>query len=709
MKINQYRTSKILIKKLLDMISEFKKELAKLLTDCITQSIYGTDFRWEIFFNLWFRQHGSSLFFLFKKNLSVTNTQYVELFSLLSQHSRKKSSKNGKTKLLFYSTEHIKTTFTEVVSSLLEDYNPNDSSKISNFSKRYLDIFCSSVAVDMFFGSCAIFLPSGIEIDLEKITFDSGYIHSSGKSIFIRNIKKAKRNDFLESIKNHLNNNLYKEPVPFIVYSHEDFSKFDTESEELIEKGLELSKIYLDKMSMGSYRLSTIINEMQKSPDFESRLLIPDAGNYLKQHEFRKRNTIWLISDKSISGGIIRNPGANRYYICYEQLFKNDSPFFYFDENKPAWKSHTTLPHTLTAALINIARPFIDNGVICDPFSGTGTTWFEVKRIQLKNKIITSDLSPATRLLLSDNLSFFTLSSNELVKLKNDLKACYDRKILEGQYRMSFSDISPSKDPYIYAIELLNLLKSEQKDEDQEFILSVSFVKELINLPFITRIIFYLWLRSELRYQSGFKRKSITLESAFKESLNKLVEQIDMLIELKKDVEQEIKINGAFLCDSYIKSLSRYSYRLTPILIFKNKKDFIKNLKSEVTSSFDAKNLKANSIDFIICDPPYGFNTTEDNEDLANLYSDFIDKAILSLRPKGQLIICLPAESFTGRDLPYCTRSDLVSRLVIIKAHQHGRLVFRPAQSIPINSLVPPYYWESERALRRTILHFCFL
>jgi len=134
----------------------------------------------------------------------------------------------------------------------------------------------------------------------------------------------------------------------------------------------------------------------------------------------------------------------------------------------------------------------------------------------------------------------------------------------------------------------------------------------------------------------------------------------------------------------------------------------MKIIDVEVFSSIDASKFDCSPTDLIICDPPYGFNTNEDDDCLVDLYSVFLDKAIESLRPHGQLIICLPAESYTGRDLHYCTRSDIVSRQIITKAHKQGRLVYRPAQSFPISSLSPPYYWESERALRRTILHFCF-
>ncbi len=174
-------------------------------------------------------------------------------------------------------------------------------------------------------------------------------------------------------------------------------------------------------MSMGSHRLATIINDMQLVK-YKGKLFVPKPGNYQINHDFNKGRTLWLITDRSISGGQTRNPGNNRYYICYEQSLKNDSPFFFFDENKPAWKSHTTLPHSLTSALINIARPIPTEGVICDPFAGTGTTWIEVKRLQLPNKVHSSDLSPATELLLSDNIRFFSLSSNELIKRVDNQK-----------------------------------------------------------------------------------------------------------------------------------------------------------------------------------------------------------------------------------------------------------------------------------------------
>lgn len=684
-----------------------REEITNLLVKCIIESIDGCEFKWEKFFRKWFRENGNPLYFLFKKNLSVTNTQYVELFSLIIKYSTYDIEQNSNAKLLFYSTDHVKVTFTETVTALLEDYDPLNTSKISTFADRYLDIFYNTIAVDMFFGSCAVFIPKGISVNLDKIVFDSGYIHSAGHSVFIRNIKKAKKNEFYDSLDTHLARyNAGENDIPFIVYAHEDFSDHDKDSHDLIDKGIEQCKIFVEKMSMGSHRLSSILDEMHLTR-YKDKLLIPKAGSYLTNHTFKKGRTIWLILDRSLSGGQISNPGNNRYYICYEQSIKNDSPFYFFDENKPAWKSHTTLPHSLSAALINAAHPIKSEGIICDPFAGTGTTWLEIKRLKTTNKIICSDLSPASSILLSDNIKFFNYSSTELLCLVEFLNSCCpsDIPVSTAQHEL-FPEVEKST-PYNVAISMLKKLKEEQKDEDQEYFLSGTFVNELNNCKFNIRIIFYIALRAQLRFQGGYKRKSVDFNMAFKKSLNKLIEQTNMLIVLKNEVETS-GIDLSETTEPYLKTLGTYSYKLTPTLMFKELSELLSNIGSEVLSGIDARKIEANSIDLIICDPPYGFNTHEEDGGLAKLYSEFIDKAIASLRPNGQLILCLPAESFTGRDLPYCTRSDLISRQILVKAHQQGRLVYQIAKSLPHCSLSPPYYWESERALRRTILHFRF-
>ena len=111
-------------------------------------------------------------------------------------------------------------------------------------------------------------------------------------------------------------------------------------------------------------------------------------------------------------------------------------------------------------------------------------------------------------------------------------------------------------------------------------------------------------------------------------------------------------------------------------------------------------------MDVILCDPPYGFNTTEGQLELGQLYAEFIFAAVRAVRNRGHLIICLPAESYTGQDLPYCTRSGLVTGQVLSAARVLDKHIFRSARLVPNTLFSPPYYWESEKALRRIILHF---
>lgn len=691
---------------------EYRKIQISRLSECIKESIDGNEFQWDNFFKLWYRKYGTPYFFLFKKNLGVTNTQNLELFSLIALHSKNLLFPPENSKLLFYTTEHIKTTFTEAVMNLTEGFEISNVDRIYRFSEKYIDIIGSSVAVDMFFGSCAVFIPGGIETNLSLIVAESGYLHSAGKSIYVRNIAKARKSNFFESLKTHIQNITdiplkNHEKIPFIVYSHEDFSGYDKDHSELITKGIDQCKLYVEKMSMGGSRLTYILQEIRDDVYLKNYISIPEAGNYLEHQKFHSKNTIWLITDRSTSGGQINNPGQQRYYICYHQEYKNDSPFYYFDENKPAWKSHTTLPHSLTSALLNIARPFINNGKICDPFCGTGTTWFEIKRLGLSNPINCSDLSPSAQLLALDNLHFFQLTERSLSILYKQIDSIVDFQENKGQYTINFSNTQLLDNFYQTALNLLNELKRTQPDEDQEFNFSSSFVNKLDDLTFENRIIFYLVLRAELRFQGGFKRKAMTFEEALRKSINEILNQIKMLIELKNEISNGIVDDDKN--ETFIKVQGTYSIKLIPKLVSNSKYIDDKCIFTEIKSGDDARKLEPNSNDLIICDPPYGFNTSENEDDLADLYSEFIEKAIRSLKPHGQLIMCLPFESFTGRNLPYCTKKDLVSRLIIIKAHQLNRRIYSPALSYPKAFHLPPYYWESDKALRRVIIHFHFI
>lgn len=681
---------------------------AKRLAECISASIdpQHNEFLWDAFFRSWYREQGTPLYFLFRKHLGVTNVQYAELIELIQNLATDTTTNLPVGQLVFQTTESLKATIVETVNSLLDIPKSRRASHIDRFAKLYADVFVGTAAVDMFYCSSAVFLPPGLNLDLERLCAQSGYVHSAGRSIYIRNIKKARQQDFELSIESHLaKQGTSSTPTPFVVYAHEDFSDFDKEAKDQINRGIDSTKLYVEKMSMGGYRLSQVVQDLRAR--FKGRLEVPRPGSYKKEHKFQGSRTIWLVGDRSISNASILNPGGDRYYICYEQYAKNDSPFFFFDENKPAWKSHTTLPHSLTAALLNVTLPHASASVICDPFGGTGTTWFEAKRISPQAKVISSDLSPVTPQLVADNLRFFLADVMELRTIHGQLM-----QTLEAIRRGIVSDEQPSLldgpeegttsiTAYISAKDLLDRLRNEQPTEEQEFEFTDEFVAELARQSYLCRLLFYTALRAELRYQGSYKRNSMTRSKAFERSLEEIVLQTTKHLQTREKLaEGDEKPEHC-----YVRFQGTYSPVVVPSIFVDNLQSLERQLAKEVRVA-DATTLRQGSLDIVVCDPPYGFNTTEESSTLAQLYSDFLDAAILSLRSGGHLIIALPAESYTGRELPYCTKSGLLISQILVKARKLDRHLFMPAAGVPHKLLRPPYYWEAERALRRTILHF---
>ena len=304
-------------------------ELKNLLAACIEKSLAEDthDFQWNAFFRQWFREKGTPCFFLFKRHLGVTNAQYVELFSLLEANCIDVATTKIKQQLLFHTTAQMKATIVDSISMLLDVPVEHRKAQTIAFAERYCELFASTVVVDMFYCSCAVFVPPTVSVDLFQVCADAGYVHSVGQSVYVRNIKKARKNDFYSNLEQHLKTVPSSElPVPFVVYAHEDFSGYDKEAREQIGRGIEHTKLYLEKMSMGGYRLAQVVHDMRKH--FDERLNIPEPGPYDQVHNFEKSRTLWLICDRSVSAGNPMTPGSERYYICYEQIAKNDSPFF---------------------------------------------------------------------------------------------------------------------------------------------------------------------------------------------------------------------------------------------------------------------------------------------------------------------------------------------------------------------------------------------
>ncbi len=673
-----------------------------LFARTLAESTQSNKFRTDTFFATWFRRHGFALFFLFKKNLSVTNIQFSELLALVKEHARLKDGTHAG-QLLFYSTEEFEK-FLEVIVVPLVEGAPASGANFEQIAGLYQSIVEKIVVVNAYHGSCAIFLPPELTLDLVRVCAESGYVHSCGRSIYVRNIEKAKQSDFFDAIESYLQR--FGTPgrtIFFAPYSHEDFSKFDQYKKHVKNEllhGLDDVKIHVEKDSMGIYRLPQVLSELRKR--FKERLEVPPPGNFREKHKGLHDRTFWLIRDAGVNPEDFTKPGSQKYYICYDQLYFNASPFHIFNENKPGWIAHTTIPHTLLGAMINVTRPWpqLTSTVVVDPFAGTGTTWLEV--LKLPNASVKcSDLSPMVRLLVEDNAQFFGLGLSELDNVAVEFKRLSEDPERPRTPDM-FLDPTSRRDSYQLAADLVAGLRNDESEKTQVFSFSEDYVSKLATFSLIQRLVFYTALRAELRFKGALERGSRQWVDAFQESAKDLYEEITSFRDWKADAEHVTEDHGPV-------AVFRGQYSMSCAISARS----LALAKELVTHSGDiviedARAIACQSCDVVVTDPPYGFNTNDELSGLAALYSEVIQGLVRAVRNEGHLVLCLPEVSYTGRALPFCTSRSLIISQILSAADDAGRTVILKGASLPFPAPLfrPPYYWTSERALRRVILHF---
>ncbi|MDX6529048.1 MAG: hypothetical protein QOH41_1338 [Blastocatellia bacterium] len=679
------------------------------------------------FFAEWFRSHGSAYYFLFRKNLKVTNIQFAELLALIRAHNHSRETNEPVHDLQFLSVDEFYSALTELVDSFPRS-SVSPRARHELIARMYYALMSRHVVVEAFYGSCAVFVPPNLEIDLSLICAHSGYVHSCGKNIFTRKIDKARKEELFEALDKHFAKERKYEKAPFfIVYAHEDFTSNEKpEKKEYLRDGLDDVKIFVEKFYMDAERLVDVVEAMReryagklfflaadkKTPSDTIRAAVDE------DKEFDHHRTIWLLVDHSV-GEAVRQRGDDRLYICYEQHFVNENPFQFFDENKPAWLSHTTIPHTLLAAMINVtglSAPREESMVLVDPFAGTGTTWIEAIKLKQVEARCT-DKSPVAPLLATDNLHFFRASFDTLRHWREQLDSLVGyltSPAVPHEYPSASLDVV--KD-YNWVIEFYD--EWVGKSDYLTVLDQPERIAVLKRQPFLRHLFFYLTLRTVGRSSVAIKRGSQEWKFAFATQALHLARQVGLLQEARHR-EETFPVRSV---DHFTFYQSLYSLASTVSLsrlaafgdgakersaVLSNETVGVYDVTNEETS--DGSSLRSQSCDVIITDPPYGFNTDDDLEDLAELYADAIQKMIHALKQDGQLVICLLDRSHTGRRSPYFTHKELITQQVLSLAEcaTPKREVIIPAYAVPEQRDLfrPPYYWESERALRRAILHF---
>lgn len=672
------------------------------------------------FYHQWFVKAGESYYVLFRRNLRITNLQFAELISLLRCHIVSKDDASFGDPL-FVSADEFKGFLAEFLSDtlpILPEGAEYDVDHIAPLTREYEGLVKRVVVLNPYFGSCTIYLPPGLALRADSLCAESGYIHSLGRLVYVRNMTKATQEELLANIEEHLDKYPPDNPtIPalFRVYSHEDFTRWDRsvvtdalEDEEWgtltyasdLSYGLDDVKIQTRK---AYFRRDNIIAVLKALKDkFESRLEIPAPGSFKKTLEdFREKfgrgpeRTFFLLNDAGITPKGA-HPDAKKYYVCYEQMWYNNDPFYTFDEDKPAWMSHTTIPHSMAAAMINITRPWRKDRIrLIDPFGGSGTMLLEaLKRTEIVP--ISGDIQALANLAATDNLEFFTRTLPDVKKLRDTLKPYLVRETLMAALAPTIKGYSGTHRDFAVA---RGEFESADESSESDTELGLSRSKEVAGLTYDQRILFYLLLRTRLRHLAEFSEGRSHWSSAFIQELRNVVLRLNShiaFLELAQD--HGTTENGTPF------AIGDYS-RVCWLNLNKTQA-----AASEVIFLRDATQLERDEYDLIITDPPYGFNKREEDIELIKLYREFIWGAVAALRNEGQLVICCPHHSYSGRHVPVFIQPEFVTQQVLLAARDNRKGVRTEQYSLPseLDGLRPPYYWEAPTALQRSILHFRF-
>lgn len=140
-----------------------------------------TTFDRRQFFASLYRERGSAWFFLFKKNARVTNLGFAELLSLVRAELRSQEKPTRVANVRFLTNREL----TDAVERLVRSFEGEPINKVVELVVNlYGPLIRETVVVRPYRGSCIVFLPPTLSIDIKAVTVYAGYVHSSGPLIY---------------------------------------------------------------------------------------------------------------------------------------------------------------------------------------------------------------------------------------------------------------------------------------------------------------------------------------------------------------------------------------------------------------------------------------------------------------------------------------------------------------------------------------------
>ena len=524
-------------------------------------------------------------------------------------------------------------------------------------------------------------------------------------------------------------------PLYLVPYADELFRGYET-GVTSSRNGLDGVNLKLKKHFIGGQPIGQILTALTK--DESCAYFVPaglaDFRTERKAAKVRDNCAIWFVSDLSLEPNSrdVYVIGDKLFFICYKQFFLNDNPLLIFKERKPAWFASTTLPHSLSRAMINVCRPSIPKTSnrrplhIIDPFAGTGTTLIDAALTLPNSQVIGVDRDPLSPLFVSDNLAFLALDTSRIERFRrisnsivNECEKFLDRPPLRRRADLDQADDS---DRFRFAYELIKsafqavgkrssaALGSQQFQEiNINAVLNKGFSRKtqnaLIAVNFETRMFFYLIWRAIVMnvYTITTTGKSGLIQSIISEFKKFSLELGEFYYLRDAKVISETNnvsmIKGLY---SYSGTHSRKTFQKlwTRFRAVKSIDSISGNARGVFsiggTSAIDVLRRKRRYFDLIIGDPPYGFNEGDaQSRDIQRLYADFVNVAVEALAVGGNFIVSVPAFARNGKQVPFYQTKDGLVPQVLAAANRRNREIARIVNSRPTSGIAvgPPYYW----------------
>jgi hypothetical protein len=722
-----------------------------------------------------FADFAGSFFILSQKNASVTDLFYNEIEALVRANlkippKRQKSIcigtdyyittllRNAINEIDFFNRTHIESKFSD-----------NSLDFIEHFRAIYADLFKNSIIIEPYFTSVLIHIPNVLKCDMISVVAMSGYAHSAGLPLYIRNAEKAEQHVITKRLDEFLANLEEGKKIFFTAYAEELFSDDEkVMSPASVRNGLDGIRLHLRKHYIEGTPLLDYVAFIQNR--FQNKIFVPQGIKNYKTEKIESKTvddcTIWMITDGGIAdsqAGIYEINTRDKYLILYAQYFRNANPLHTFKERKLGWCAPITIPHTLSGALINLAgldQHQNEQFVFIDPFCGTGTTILDAAIRYPDACILGFDRNPLFPRLVQDNAHFFSYTPSEISNLETDLRAIVAKlENYSPSFLVPYDDLLNAQKTklaglkgksatekflqiviYIYS-GIMNYVDVKSCENSQRKVASaikrmmdegfgndiMQFLNDDDKCDLRTRCIFYIVWRAIAQKWISIQISQENLDHVIKEEINRTILELEDHYEktsLVEDVRWQGVVKGAFSVSkggSYSAILKVQSQKFYEILkkIQNVKPGDVKHIVEskrpgvflcKVDDSLDLMRNLERSVDHIVCDPPYGYNIQEGGaEKMAEFFRNLLPTLIGSITNNGSISIAIPRRARNGRTIPFHQTFewlDLELRRHCMNSGIRLRNEIRAGNRHAFWDSGEPNYWRSTSSLDRSIVKY---